>query len=120
MMNGFFCCSGFAFRRLRKLVRGRTGFLYAEHVSAKGKDLYQVICREDPEGIVAKHRLAPYSTKPQSWFKVLNPDYSQKRGRKEMFNKFRERRVPVATAFKNDGGLVQTRTADLLRVKQAL
>jgi hypothetical protein len=24
-----------------------------------------------------------------SWFKILNPDYSQKRGRKEMFEKFR-------------------------------
>jgi bifunctional non-homologous end joining protein LigD len=50
--------------QLRKLVRGRTGFLYAEHVPVKGKDLYGVICREDLEGIVAKHKLAPYAEKP--------------------------------------------------------
>ena len=31
--------------RLRQLVRGRTGFLYAEHVSTSGCDLYQVIRR---------------------------------------------------------------------------
>jgi bifunctional non-homologous end joining protein LigD len=33
--------------RLRQLVRGRTVFLYAEHVPIKGKELYQVICLED-------------------------------------------------------------------------
>jgi bifunctional non-homologous end joining protein LigD len=75
--------------RLRQLVRGRTGFLYAEHVPIKGTDLYRAICREDLEGIVAKHKLAPYTTSPPVWFKVLNPDYSQKRGRKEMFEVFR-------------------------------
>jgi bifunctional non-homologous end joining protein LigD len=78
-------------QRLQKLVKGHAGLLYAVHVPAKGVDLFQVICREDLEGIVAKHRLAPYASKPQSWFKVLNPDYSQKRGRKELFDKFHGR-----------------------------
>jgi hypothetical protein len=32
---------------------------------------------------------------PQRWFKVLNPEYSQKRGRREMFDRFRERRAGV-------------------------
>ena len=42
--------------------------------------------KKDLEGIVAKHRLAPYVTTPATWFKILNPDYySQKRGRREMF-----------------------------------
>ena len=83
--------------RLRRLVRGRTGFLYAEHVSTSGCDLYQVISREDLEGIVAKQKLAPYVTSPATWFKVLNPDYSQKRGRRELFDRFRER-VAFSTA----------------------
>jgi hypothetical protein len=30
-------------------------------------------------------------------FKALNPDYSQKRGRKEMFDKFREREHALTT-----------------------
>jgi hypothetical protein len=29
------------------------------------------------------------------WFKVLNPAYTQKRGRREMFERFRERRDHV-------------------------
>ena len=83
--------------RLRQLVRGRTGFLYAERVPTTGKDLYRVICREDLEGIVTKHKLAPYVTSPPTWFKVLNPDYTQKRGRRELFESFRERQ-PVAAS----------------------
>ena len=77
-------------RRLQRSVSGHAGLLYAEHIQTKGVDLFRTICAKDLEGIVCKHRLGPYSTKPQSWFKVLNPDYTQKRGRKEMFDKFRK------------------------------
>jgi ATP-dependent DNA ligase len=66
------------------------------HVPAKGVELFQVICREDLEGVVAKHKLAPYAATPQTWFKILNNDYSQKRGRRELFERFRERQhVPA-------------------------
>jgi bifunctional non-homologous end joining protein LigD len=82
-------------RRLRQLIRGQNRILHAEHIPAKGVDLFRAICDKDLEGIVCKHRLAPYSAKPQSWFKVLNPDYTEKRGRGEMFDKFRERRSSV-------------------------
>jgi hypothetical protein len=34
--------------------------------------------------------LGPYGTAPVSWFKILNPAYTQKRGRREMFDKFRD------------------------------
>jgi len=84
--------------RLRRVVRGRTGFLYAEHVPTTGKDLYQVICREDLEGIVAKHKLSPYVTSQPSWFKVLNPNYTQKRGRREMFDGFRAGATPAESS----------------------
>jgi len=78
-------------QKLQCLLKGHPGLLYAVHVPVKGVELFQVICREDLEGIVAKHKLAPYSAKPQTWFKVLNPDYSQARGRKEMFDRFHGR-----------------------------
>jgi hypothetical protein len=29
--------------------------------------------------------------RPVTWFKVLNPAYTQKRGRREMFDRFRQR-----------------------------
>jgi bifunctional non-homologous end joining protein LigD len=77
--------------KLQRLLKGRLGLLYAEHVLGKGTALFQAICAKDLEGVVTKHKFAPYSPTPQSWFKVLNPDYTQKRGRKEMFEKFYER-----------------------------
>ena len=69
--------------------------MYAEHVEAKGVALFQALCAKNLEGSICKHKLAPYSSTPQSSFKVLNPDYTQKRGRREMFDKFRERRTPT-------------------------
>jgi ATP-dependent DNA ligase len=77
-------------RILRRVVHGHDGILYAAHIERRGVDLYRAICQKDLEGIVAKHRNAPYVTRRATWFKVLNPDYTQKRGRKEMFEGFRD------------------------------
>ena len=76
--------------RLHRLIRGRERLLFADHVEAKGVELFQAICTRDLEGIVAKHRLGPYAGSPQTWFKIINPNYSQHRGRREMFDRFRE------------------------------
>src|ERR1700739_1117127 len=65
--------------------------MFAEHVVAKGVDLFTLICELDLEGIVAKHKAGPYTATPVTWLKILNPDYTQKRGRREMFDRFRER-----------------------------
>jgi len=83
-------------RRLRRLIKGRAGLLFAEQIQGSGVELFKAICARDLEGIVAKHRLGPYEPRPVTWFKVLNPDYSQKRGRREMFNKFRTNGERVA------------------------
>ncbi len=66
-----------------------SGVFFADYVEESGVGLYSAVCERDCEGIVAKHRLGPYTTAPMSWFKILNPDYTQKRGRREMFDKFR-------------------------------
>lgn len=81
-------------RRLRRLIRGRAGLLFAEQIQGSGIELFQAICARDLEGIVAKHRLGPYEATPVTWYKVLNPDYTQKRGRRELFDRFRER-IPL-------------------------
>jgi hypothetical protein len=52
------------------------------------RELFKVCCAQDLEGIVIKAARGPYSETPRSWLKVLNPDYTQKRGRREMFEKF--------------------------------
>jgi bifunctional non-homologous end joining protein LigD len=80
-------------RRLRRLIKGRAGLLFAEQIQGSGIELFQAICARDIEGIICKHRLGPYEARPVTWFKILNPGYTQKRGRKEMFDKFYERRA---------------------------
>jgi putative heme degradation protein len=72
-------------------------------------ELFQVCCAQDLEGIVIKAARGPYGT-PRSWLKVINPNYSQHRGRREMFDKFRERRKPetdshvlMSLEFADDG-----------------
>jgi hypothetical protein len=46
----------------------------------------------DLEGIVAKHKASPYQDRlsNHSWIKINNPDYSQKKGRHEWFDRLRK------------------------------
>jgi hypothetical protein len=51
--------------------------------------LFQRVCDRDLEGIVAKQKSAPYveSREDTTWIKVLNPKYSQRVGREELFER---------------------------------
>jgi hypothetical protein len=51
----------------------------------------------DLEGIVAKYKFGPYVADRESstWIKILNREYSQKRGREELFERERHKE-PVA------------------------
>ena len=80
-------------RQLRALIHHKPGLLYADHLRGAAVELFRVCCQQDLEGIVIKAARGPYSETPRSWLKVLNPDYTQKRGRREMFEKFHERSV---------------------------
>jgi bifunctional non-homologous end joining protein LigD len=83
--------------RLRHLIRAsrNRSLLYASHMERHGVRLFQAICEQDCEGIVGKYKRGAYAAKPVSWVKILNPSYSQMRGREEMFERFRERREHV-------------------------
>jgi hypothetical protein len=49
-------------------------------------------------GVIAKHKLGTYTTAgPATWFKVLNPDYTQKRVRQEIFESFHDRQSVAAS-----------------------
>jgi bifunctional non-homologous end joining protein LigD len=75
-------------RRLRRLVPRRgSRLLYVEHVGRRGRDLFRVICERDLEGIVGKLAHAPYITQPSPWVKVLNPWYTQKQNRHDVFDR---------------------------------
>jgi bifunctional non-homologous end joining protein LigD len=83
-----------ALRQVLKLSK-IPALLYADHVERIGTSFFKAICDRDCEGIVGKHRDGRYSTAPNSWVKVLNPDYTQKRERREMFDRFHEHRITV-------------------------
>jgi hypothetical protein len=75
--------------RLALIVPAAPFFLlYVDHVEARGKDLFTLVCAQDLEGIVAKPKDSPYDPERTKWFKIKNPQYSQREGRREMFNSF--------------------------------
>ena len=59
-------------------------------VTGRGRDLFELICSNDLEGIVAKRLRDPYEPRVR-WLKIKNPDYSQKEGRGDLFNGPRQR-----------------------------
>jgi hypothetical protein len=68
-------------RVLRKLLPRRSqSIFYVEHVES-GTDLFQAICEQDMEGIVAKQTNARYTPNATTWVKIKNRAYSQAVGR---------------------------------------
>ena len=78
-------------RRLKRVVgRHEKGLLYVDHVERTGCALFHRACALDLEGIVAKRKTARYraTEKPcPDWIKIKNPEYSQKEGREELFER---------------------------------
>jgi bifunctional non-homologous end joining protein LigD len=74
---------------LEGIVPKDSPLLYARYVEAGGVDLYRLVCEQDLEGIVCKHKLSAYGSDELPWIKVLNPNYSQREGRRELFEKRR-------------------------------
>ncbi|MDQ3143906.1 MAG: non-homologous end-joining DNA ligase, partial [Pseudomonadota bacterium] len=58
--------------RLAALLKGVTGtIIYGDHLIAKGEALFDAICAEKGEGIIAKKARAPYrGARAKSWLKV--------------------------------------------------
>jgi hypothetical protein len=76
--------------RRRQVSNPSASLLYADHVERHGVDFFRAICQRDCEGVAAKHKRATYGVLGTAgWFKILNPTYTQKRGRREMFESFR-------------------------------
>jgi ATP-dependent DNA ligase len=69
---------------LAGIVAGHPHILYARHSDRTGKALFDLVCRKDLEGVVAKWRLGAYG---QGWFKIRNSHCSAYEGRHELFRK---------------------------------
>jgi ATP-dependent DNA ligase len=62
--------------------------LCGDHVRRRGRDLFNEVCRQDLEGIVAKQADGVYDVAAlPAWLKIKNPDYSQARDRHELFER---------------------------------
>ena len=84
-------------RRVLSRVARKEPVMYAEHVEQLGEALFRRVCELDLEGIVAKLRSGPYVSERENstWRKILNPHYSQRVGRNELFERERHKE-PVA------------------------
>ena len=54
-------------------------------VEGRGRELFELMCAHDLEGIVAKRLADPYDQRIR-WLKIKSPNYSQKEGRGDLFN----------------------------------
>ena len=71
-------------RMLRWLVpKDHPRLLYMSHLVSGGSRFFQLVCKQNLEGIVCKPKTSPY---PFTWIKVKNPNYTQAFDRGEWFN----------------------------------
>jgi bifunctional non-homologous end joining protein LigD len=77
--------------RLRGVIpQSGERLLYCDHVEAVGQELFDLACRRDLEGIVAKRKYDPYLLDGSAaWLKIRNREYSQWAGREELFERER-------------------------------
>jgi ATP-dependent DNA ligase len=77
--------------RLRAILPATSPIISeALSVAGRGCKLFDLMCANDLEGIVAK-RLADRDDTRARWLKIKNPHYSQKEGRDDLFNGSRQR-----------------------------
>jgi bifunctional non-homologous end joining protein LigD len=66
-------------QRLWKLIQKNDGLgiIYAQHIEEQGVGLFELICRSELDGIVAKRKLDIYKSNGTAWLRIKNPKYSQ-------------------------------------------
>jgi bifunctional non-homologous end joining protein LigD len=72
---------------IRSSGRERYGLQKSELFLGCTKKLYETVCSMDLEGLVLKKLDDPYDSERTKWWKVLNPEYSQKIDRGELFER---------------------------------
>jgi len=74
-------------RRLQGILpKGSAIISEALSVAGRGRELFELMREHDLEGIVAKRLDDSYDPRIR-WLKIKNPDYSQKEGRGDLFNR---------------------------------
>jgi bifunctional non-homologous end joining protein LigD len=85
---------------LKKVIEksGLPDAVCGKYVEERGIDLFNAVCRNNLEGVVAKRKTGTYAT-VSGWLKIKNPNYTQSERRFELFDSFkaeqkRARRLP--------------------------
>jgi bifunctional non-homologous end joining protein LigD len=78
-------------RILRRIIPPQPAHVvYVDHIETRGVELFRLVCALDLEGIVAKRKNGSYQSNGTAGpVKIKNPNYTQARGRREMFESFR-------------------------------
>ena len=72
-------------RLLRSIIPDQPSvLLFADHIERNGIQFFGLTCDRDLEGIVAKLKHGRYG---EGWFKIWNPNYSQREARRELFER---------------------------------
>ena len=73
-------------RRLKAILPARSRAI-SETLSVRGRgsELFELMCANDLEGVVAKRLADPYEPRVR-WLKIKNRSYSQAEGRGDLFN----------------------------------
>jgi len=77
-------------RELRRVVpRYSNHLLFVDYIETNGQHLFELVCKRDLEGIVAKHRRSRYTVEEgnPAWTKIRNRRHSQMVGRDELFER---------------------------------
>src|SRR5262245_47630586 len=73
---------------LRSVIpRRSTCFGYVSFIDKHAGKLFELIQKQDLEGLVVKRKDGKYKPRQTLWYKVLNPTYTQKAGRHEFFKR---------------------------------
>jgi len=74
-------------RRLQHILpKGSAVISEALSATGTGHELFELMCANDLEGIVAKRLTDAYRPSAR-WLKIKNPNYSQNEGRRELFDR---------------------------------
>jgi len=75
-------------RQALQAILPKGSAIVSEALSAEGRgcELFDLMCAHDLDGIVAKRLGEPYDPGVR-WLKIKHPDYSQKEGRRDLFER---------------------------------
>jgi len=83
--------------KLHQLIdkSGLPDVICGKYIEGRGVDLFNAVCEQNLEGVVAKRKTGTYAT-VSGWLKIKNPNYTQSERRHELFDSFKAKATDTA------------------------